>query len=688
MKTLRIVALLFMIVLLTGCSLFNPRGPSIPGGEPPPAAVTEAPDTPAPPPQPAATCIPQASGPCAPPNPDEPVQITGDIPYTNPFFLNSISQPFVMLEDEAGFVNRDKQFLFPLAGQEIGPVQVDADDKLTYFLALPAVPQATLVDVDNNGNEDLGVQVLAVAYWSNIWGDPFLEERDGKGWSTAYTSAITDPEQEDEIVGGILVVFAPDGDQGFPTDFGPDGKLFTEDDPTAPIPAGYNLVDLDEQPFRVYKERNPNLTLQEGAGAVKDYTDLSYSEAFDTLFEKVSLEYPFTVEKGIAWDALHQEFKPRFDDVASDQDMYRTLRDFISKIPDGHIYVSLDQEVFFADYGGGLGLVFDRLSDQRVIVKEVLPGTPADSAGIQQGAEILSWNDEPINDAIQKVAPGLGPASTEHSRQRAQIAFLARLAPDTQVEIGFQNPDDAQEQTETLQAVIELDSLFRTIPGANADDLETPIVGEVLDESGLGYLRINTFSDDYALLASLWDRYVNNLIDNEVPGLIIDLRENPGGSLGLAMDYTGFFFDKETTLYDNYYYSETSGQFESTGYPTKIKPAPLYYDRPIVLLVSPDCVSACEGFAYAMRNEQRSIVIGHYPTAGAFGEVGLGQYRMPGDFTMQFPTGRPQSPDGTVIIEGTGVVPDITVPVTVESALGQVDAVLDAAIQALLEEIQ
>ncbi len=181
---------------------------------------------------------------------------------------------------------------------------------------------------------------------------------------------------------------------------------------------------------------------------------------------------------------------------------------------------------------------------------------------------------------------------------------------------------------------------------------------------------------------------MRNMIDNEVPGLIIDIRSNPGGSLGLAIDFASYFFDREISLYDNYYYSEKSGVFESTGYPTKIKPAPLYFKGPIAVLVSSDCVSACEGFAYALQYDGRSVVIGHYPTAGAFGEVGLGQYSLPGGFSMQFPTGRPLSPDGKVVIEGSGILPDISVPVTLESSLGQTDTVLEAAVQALLDKLR
>lgn len=680
MKIHRITLFAALFLTTIGCSVLNLEKTPSSGAETPVLNTVEA--------QPAPTCVPQPFGPCFEASPDEPIEIRGDIPFTSPFFLNTISQPFVLLEDEAGFIRRDKEFIFKLESQSIGPVKLSEDGKLSYTLSLPSVPRGTFVDVDNNDQQDIGVQVFAIAYWSNTWGDPFLEERDGRGWSTAYTSAIVDPEKDNEIVGGILLVWSPDEAQKVPSGFGSDGKLFTEDDPVQPIAAGYNLLDLNSEPFKVYKERTPNLTLVEGAGAVKDFSSLSYSEAFQQLFQRASREYPFTAEKAIDWEALNAEFLPQFDRVSNNADFYRTLRDFAFRIPDGHVNITLDRDVFFEDYGGGLGLVIDRLSDGRVIVKEVLSGLPADSAGIQRGAEIQSWNGEPLDQAIQQVIPGFGPYSTDHTRQQAQVSFLTRMPPNAQVEIQYQNPAEAQARTVTLQAVVEYDSLFRTIPSFSMDEIEMPLVGEVLDDSGLGYIRINTFSDDYNLMASQWDRFIRNLIDNNISGLIIDMRLNSGGSLGLAMDFVGYFFDREVILYENQYYNENTGQFEPTGYPTRIHPGPHFYEKPIAVLISSDCVSACEGFTYAMQYDGRSIVVGHYPTAGAFGEVGRGQYKLPGEFNMQFPTGRPVSPNGEVIIEGTGVIPDITVPVTLESALGQVDSLLQAATKALQQKIR
>jgi len=197
-------------------------------------------------------------------NPDEPVLIRGTIPFTSPFFINSIAEPFVLLEDEAGFVARDREFEFPLSGQILGPVDQIDDSTLSYTLPLPSVPTGTMLDVDNDNEEDRGVMIFAVAYWSNTWGDPFLEARDGTGWSNAYTSAVTDPNREDEIAGGILVIWAPDDEQEFPSGFGEDEMLFTEDDPVTSVPPGYSIVDLDQEPFLVYKEAEVEIYRRQG----------------------------------------------------------------------------------------------------------------------------------------------------------------------------------------------------------------------------------------------------------------------------------------------------------------------------------------------------------------------------------------------------------------------------------------
>ncbi len=273
-----------------------------------------------------------------------PVSISGVVTYTNPFFTMGVAEPVVILEDQAGFVDRNESFLMPPESQTLGQITSDFfTSPFSYSIALPIEPQGSFRDVDNDEEDDQGVQVFAIAYWTNTFGDPFLEERDlfGGGWSTAYASTLVsdDAKTEREIVGGKFLIYAPDDQQGFPSGFGEDGLLFTEDDPIIGVPPGYTVVNMDADPFTFDRSRHPVIDLIEPKGAaLDDYSDLPYTEAFDALVDQLVKEYAFTEYKDIDWEELRDEFRPRFQaaESASDALVYkRALRDFSWSIPDG-----------------------------------------------------------------------------------------------------------------------------------------------------------------------------------------------------------------------------------------------------------------------------------------------------------------------------------------------------------------
>jgi C-terminal processing protease CtpA/Prc len=320
-------------------------------------------------------------------------------------------------------------------------------------------------------------------------------------------------------------------------------------------------------------------------------------------------------------------------------------------------------------------------------VTDVLPDTPAGEAGFEVGAEIVEWDGQPVGRAVGQVQPFFGPYSTKHHERLEQVVFLTRVPPFEQVAVAFRNPGSGQTIETDMVAAIEYDSLFQALAYFAEDELALPVEGEVLDQSGLGYIEIATFSDDYNLMATLWEHYISAMIEEETPGLILDLRLNGGGNSGLALDFAGYFFDEESVLSEHLTFNELTGAFEAEGLPSRIVPGPMLYEGPVALLVGPYCVSACEGFAYALSREGRSVVVGHFPTAGAYGGVGAGQVELPEALSLQFPTSRSETPEGDLLIEGVGVVPDVVVPVTEESVLGLEDAVLEKAIEVLLEEI-
>ncbi len=624
-----------------------------------------------------------------------PVTVTGKVAYTNPFFTKGVAQPIVILEDQAGFIDRDRNFIFPIESQVLGQITTDFyTSPFDYSLTMPEVPRGTLRDVDQDGIEEEGVMTYAVAYWTNTWSDPYLEKRDqhGGGWSTAYASTLVSDDRDTylEVYGGIYLIYAPQDGQGFPSGFGEDGLLFTEDDPVVEIPQGWTLVNLDTDPFTFDRSRNPTIPLLEPEQiALDDFSDLPYPQAFDEMLSKFRQEYAFTAYKGIDWDQLAADFRPRFEQAEEDQDAlgyYLALRDFLWSIPDGHVSMDISPivQLFREEVAGGLGLALRELDDGRVLVAFIQDGGPADQAGIQVGAQVFSINGTSIDEAIEATTPWSAPFSTQHTRKLEQLRYVTRFPLETQVQLEFRNPF-APVRTLILSTVREFDS-FNFMPVEDTrTGTELPVEFRVLDE-GYGYVNISSFSDNEVLTIQLWERMIQDLKEQGIPGLIIDMRFNGGGSGFLADQMAAYFFDEETVTGNSSFYDDSIDDFymdpgdERYMYPPRDE---LQYDGEVAVLVGPDCFSACEFFSYAMTIQDRATIVGHYPTGGLGGSVE--DFLMPEDNSVRFTIGRAVNPEGEIHIEGKGIVPDIDVPFTEETLLAEVledrDTVLEAAIE-------
>jgi len=625
-----------------------------------------------------------------------PVVIRGDVTYTNPFFTSGVAAPIIILEDQAGFVDRNEYFIFPPQSQTIGQLTSDFyTSPFSYNLALPIEPQGSLRDVDQDGGEDTGVMVFAVAYWNNTWGDPFLEVRDlgGGGWSTAYASTrvSTDPDTPREIVGGSYLVYTPDDQQGFPSGFGADGLLFTGDDPIVGLPQGYTVVSMDSEPFTFDRGREQTINLIEPEGAeLVDFSGLSFSAAFDAMLDKFRREYAFTEYKGIDWEALGVEFRPRFVEAEANNDSQAyldALREFIWRIPDGHVSVnpfSVYQDEYQFDIANGLGLAIRETDDGRAIVTYLTVGGPAEEAGIQLRAEILEINGKAINQVIDAVQPWSGPFSSPHNLRLAQERFVFRFNADTDsVDITYRNPDENEAQNVTLNTVPEGDSFNNFLPGNQLTGYELPVEYQILP-SGYIYASIYSFLDNDVLSIQLWERMIREINQTGAPGLIIDMRQNGGGNGFLADQMAAYFFDEELVVGQRGFYNEELDDFyfDERGVQRMYPPAAdLRFEGSIAVLVGPECASACERFAYNLTLQDRAAIVGQYPTAGLGGSVS--DFRMPLGITIRMTKGRSVDAEGNIHIEGTGVEPTVDVPVDETTLFSTGDPVLEAAIASL-----
>lgn len=628
-----------------------------------------------------------------------PIGFTGELHYTNAFFTSGVAEPLIILEEQTGFVDRNRYFIIPLESQEPGQITSDFyTSPFSYSLALPVAPAGSLRDVDNDGEDDSGVMVFAVAYWTNLFGGPLLEKCDqhGGGWSTGYAStrASVDPETRWEIIGGKFIIYAPEPGQGFPSGFGADGLLFTPDDPIVSVPQGYSVVDLDEDPFVFDRAARQILDLHEPeTAAINDFSALSYSEAFTAMVDLFRREYAFTELYKLDWDALEAAYAPRFADAeeAEDTDAYAlAMRDFLWEIPDGHVSMPLAplSALFREETDGGLGVSLSELDDGRIVVSFLLDGGPAANAGLELGAEILAWDGGSVQEAMDREFVWAHQAlSTEHTLRLQQLRYITRFPLGTEVEIAFRNPESEEEQSATLTTIAERASFTNSSFFSGVEDTALPVEYEILP-SGYGYVSINSFSDDERLTVQLWERMLEQFIDEDVPGIIIDMRHNGGGSGYLADQLGAYFYQEEHVLGYTSSYNASTGEFYLDPRSEDrycLPEADLRYDGELAVIIAPGCFSACEFFAYNLTIDDRAAIVGHYPTGGLGGSVD--EMLMPDELNVRYTVARGLNADQEIHIEAQGVAPTVVVPVTLESLTSEGDHLLEAAEKHLTDVI-
>jgi len=624
-----------------------------------------------------------------------PTIITGTVLYSDPLFIERASDPLIVLEDQGGFVQRDPNFMLSLRSQTLGQITSDfRTSPFSYSLSLPIEPQGSLHDIDNNGQQDIGVMVFTIAYWNNTFGDAFLEQRDliGGGWSQSYASTRVrwQPESKGEVQGGKFVVYAPSTGQGFPSDFGTDERLFTNDDPIIPLEQGYTIVNMDTRPFTFDRSPYPQVDLIEPKdmnGA--DYSALPYSQAFDALIEKLRREYAFTEHKQIDWEQKRAEFHPQFvqaENEGNREAYVAALEAFLRSIPDGHVNSHALLDSLAVNRRSSLGLELRQLNDGRIIVSSLLAQSPADNAGIRSGAEILAINRRSTDDVLNSFVPWLGAASTESRTQIQKLRELMRFPSSTLVNLTYKNSGGALTNA-TLITADEQEQPTSSFSTSIQNDFELPLTFHLLPD-GYGYVKIYDFADNPQLTLLLWERLLTKLNKHQGAGLVLDLRDSHGGDTYLADQMSAYFFDQPFELGNIIRYDAATDSFKVE--PSQVKrhylpPQNQRYHGRLVAIIGPDCQRACEFFAHNLTITERSQFVGHHSTAGMGGTVDI--LPMPEEQLIQYTSGRAVDTENRIHIEGQGIYPTILVPLTERSLLVEYDVLLHTALQYLQGEV-
>jgi carboxyl-terminal processing protease len=265
---------------------------------------------------------------------------------------------------------------------------------------------------------------------------------------------------------------------------------------------------------------------------------------------------------------------------------------------------------------GGLGI---EVSMEDGFVKVVAPidDTPAAEAGIQAGDLIIRLDDTPVkgmtlNDAVDIM------------RGKPGSKLLLTIIRDG---------EDKPLKVEITRDIIKVKSVRH----------------EML-EPGYGYIRISTFQSRTG--ASLREAIteLKQESDGMLNGLVLDLRNNPGGVLEAAVDVSDAFIEKGMIVYTDGRIADSDQKFHAT-------PDDLLKGAPLIVLVNGGSASASEIVAGAIQDQKRGIVLG----SKTFGK-GSVQTVMPltNETAVKMTTARYYTPSGRSI-QAEGIVPDIEI---------------------------
>ncbi|MBO0332406.1 S41 family peptidase [Sneathiella sp. CAU 1612] len=265
---------------------------------------------------------------------------------------------------------------------------------------------------------------------------------------------------------------------------------------------------------------------------------------------------------------------------------------------------------------GGLGI---EVTMENGLVKVVAPidDTPAAKAGILAGDYITHLDDEPV----------LGLTLAEAVEKMRGLV-------DTDLKLTIRRAGEKEPLDITLtRAIITVQSVRGRLEG---DDIF--------------YVRISSFTEqtDDGLRKT-----INRLKEesgNEFKGLILDLRNNPGGLLDQAIAVSDDFLEKGEIV-------STRGRKADDAQRYNAKPDDIVDGKPIVVLINGGSASASEIVAGALQDHGRAVILG----TKSFGK-GSVQTIVPlqGNGAMRMTTARYYTPSGTSI-QAKGIVPDIEV---------------------------
>lgn len=390
--------------------------------------------------------------------------------------------------------------------------------------------------------------------------------------------------------------------------------------------------------------------------------------SFDEAWQTINDTFYDATFAGLDWEGVKRELRPRVQAAASPEDARVVIRAMLARLKRSH-FVLLSSESSVNTLPGPATIQADiRITAEGALVTRIL-NAAATKAGLAAGQTLLTINGADVHDLIAR-AEG-ADARTKNLEAWQSVNQQLHGAPGSFVALRVRNADGA---VSDLKAPLQLGA-GETVTLGNLPPLLVAFESRDLKTPAGHRAGIIGFSVWMATVAEQFERAVDRL--RSVDGIVIDLRGNPGGLAGMMRNIAGHLI-AEPLLLGTMQTRQAKLSFTvnprlSTSDGRSVKP----FAGKVALLVDELTGSTSETFAGALQSLGRARVFGR-PTMGQ--ALPALTHRLPNGDVLLHAVGDFVTSTGRSL-EGDGVIPDVTIPLSPKALAAGRDEPLEAALR-------